>query len=267
MASARPCAASISLATFNDFSRLTSIVLTPLSRKQSVKSVLCGVYAWGARWSIMRQRFSVARIAFVALFAFCLFMPVAHDAQASVLRTFDFTQSGWISPGDPGGSAGYATGSFSGYVEPSGYLELSDLTSFNLDLRTFSSEVTGGLGDLSLFSYKPGGGASTLDIEWSHLGIQFCMGASVQLAPACDPSSFPSTALGSSNLIGYDYTLNAPVITEVGAPAPISMRFSWSEILMGATVFGLFRLVGAIRPASVVTWLCRLRPAAGKESV
>ncbi len=217
----------------------------------------------GARWGSMRRRFSVARGAVAALFAFCLFVLIAHDVQASVLRTFDFTQSEWQYSNIP------LTGSFSGVVEPSGYIELGDLTSFSLSLDDPPAIMTASLGDLSLFSYKPGS-ASSLDIELSNTDGQFCMGASVQLDPVCNPGGFPSSARGTKGPgvgSGFaDFTLDAPVITDV-TPAPLSTRFSWSQILMGVSIFGLFRLVGAIRPASVAAWLCRFRLAVGSWSV
>ncbi len=208
----------------------------------------------------MRRRLSVARVAFIAFFAFCLFMPVAHDAQASVVRTFDFVQPGWQY------YDGTLTGTFSGVVEPSGYIELGDLTSFTLTLDDPPVRMEGALGDLSLFSYKPGS-ASSLDIELSNSGGQFCLGASVQLDPVCYSPGLARGSKGPGTGSGFaDFTFAAPIITDV-TPAPISTRFSWSQVLMGVTVFGLFRLVGTIRPASVVAWLCRLRLAAGKDSV
>ena len=64
----------------------------------------------------------------------------AFPSRAATIDTFDFTQVGWVqvasfiggtvtgSVPDPGG---ILSGSFTGTVEPSGLIELGDLTSFS----------------------------------------------------------------------------------------------------------------------------------------
>ncbi len=123
---------------------------------------------------------------------------------AATIDTFDFTQVGWVQVGGlQGGTVsgsvpdlgGILSGSFTGTVEPSGLIELGDLTSFSDTY--FDSANPGGIslnsGDppfkLSLFSYNTTGGASSLDIAGS-VGQFFaaCVGAAVPLDAACSPN-------------------------------------------------------------------------------
>jgi hypothetical protein len=117
-------------------------------------------------------------------------------ASAAVIDTFDFTQVGWTlasifdatvstsgSP-DPGG---VLTGSFTGTVEPSGLIELSDLTAFTetyTDTADPGGVVSQNLTDTTLFSYNTAGGASSLDIA-GEIAPGVCVGASVSLDSNC----------------------------------------------------------------------------------
>lgn len=124
-------------------------------------------------------------------------MAVSATAQATTIDTFNFTQTGWnyilhtsggVGEPDPGG---ILTGTFTGTVEPSGLIELGDLSSFSV-LHTDSAGVALGesLPSLTLFSYDINGGASSLgvagpEIPYVGAGHTICVGAAAALSPIC----------------------------------------------------------------------------------
>ena len=156
--------------------------------------------------------------------------------RAATIDTFDFTQVGWIevasflggtvsgSVPDPGG---ILSGSFTGTVEPSGLIELGDLTSFSdtyFDLANPGGIGLNSLFNLSLFSYNTTGGASSLDIAGS-FGQLFaaCVGAAVPLDGFCTSNFqlfYPPGTNGAIVVLArspVEFTSNRPVITLVSS--------------------------------------------------
>jgi hypothetical protein len=157
-------------------------------------------------------------------------------ARAATVDTFNFSQAGWAYPnlvdgteylGAPRPTA-LLTGSFTGTVEPSGLIELGDLTAF-------SDLFTGGGGDIeasqdlaatTLFSYNTEGGASSLDIAGlpaPAAASETCVGAAapfdgncnesfqISFAPGIDGAVF--TNIGALN----DVTMDQPIVTLVSS--------------------------------------------------
>jgi hypothetical protein len=157
-------------------------------------------------------------------------------ARAATVDTFNFSQAGWAYPvlvdgtetlGTPRPSA-LLTGAFTGTVEPSGLIELGDLTAF-------SDLFTGGGGDIeaaqdlattTLFSYNTQGGASSLDIAGPpapEAASATCVGAAVPFDGNCNYSFGISFApgidgavfIGGGTLIAV--TMDQPIITLVSS--------------------------------------------------
>ena len=92
---------------------------------------------------------------------------------ATTVDTFDFTQTGWSvffpGTGTFPDSTGLLSGSFTGAVEPNGFIEQGDLTAFSAvftpaDPTPFTPLA---LNQLTLFSFDTAGGASSLDFAGS----------------------------------------------------------------------------------------------------
>lgn len=198
----------------------------------------------------------------------------AASAQAAVIDTFDFTQAGWVFDAgihdgvlvpdvpDPGG---ILTGSFSGTVEPSGLIELGDLTAFSVaysDTGFPAGHVSLALGDLKLFSYNTLGGPSSLDID-AGSGNRTCVGAAVPFSSDCTfgfAFAYPPGINGAVFEVPSFFTIpnfitaQQPAITLVSSvtttphiPEPSSIS------LFASFIAGMLGLAG---------WATRRRPAA-----
>ncbi len=108
-------------------------------------------------------------------------LALATSSRAATIDTYDFSQSGYTAGGavfNP------LVGSFSGQVEPTGLIELSDLTSFLVRSPTITNIPPGGppMTEIvvpAFFSFNTTGGNSTLDVAASTADgeIKVCAGA------------------------------------------------------------------------------------------
>lgn len=117
---------------------------------------------------------------------------LSATARADTIDTFTFTEGNWSSYTVGGGvgspqSSATLTGSFTGLVEPDGFIEQKDLSAFNVEFTNNGTPFADlGLGDLTLFSYDVNGGASSLDFAGlSGASHNICIGAATALDANC----------------------------------------------------------------------------------
>lgn len=191
-------------------------------------------------------------------------MVVSAAAQATTIDTFHFTQAGWFfgypaTGADPGG---LLSGTFTGTVEPTGRIELGDLSSFS----AFYSDSAGqGLGEdlsqLTLFSYDINGGASSFDVAGpvaANTGHTICVGAAAALDPTCAAFniSFPAGTVGSYvDATGASLTTSEqPVLTLESSvrtvPEPSSLAIMLTGLVALIGFAGLSRRTARHRRAS-----------------
>jgi hypothetical protein len=162
---------------------------------------------------------------------------LGQSARAAVTETFSFSNgpAGWFS----GNGITSITGQFTGIVEPSGLIELADLTKIFITANP-TSLSRAGLGDLSFFSYDTIGGASSLAIIVSDGVTTACVGAPATLSPACNPSAQPlppeTKAIIIVDGLFFDSTPNFSTITLV--PTPVPEPSVWSMLLLGFAGLG-----------------------------
>ena len=95
-----------------------------------------------------------------------------------MIDTFSFSSlNGWSRVGTN------FSGSFTGTVEASALIELSDLIAFHLSGNIEDFGFAGGLSNLTLFSYDTKGGASSLGF----IETAVCVGAPSVLSLTCNP--------------------------------------------------------------------------------
>jgi len=152
--------------------------------------------------------------------AFILSIP-AHGA---TVDTFSFTENGWSEYSLLSGAAAplsdtIVTGTFSGVLEPDGFIELGDLTQFSVQFYFPGSSVYSfSQPALTLFSYDtaPGGGPSSLDFAGTlDDPANICIGAATSLDPNCAylGRAYPPGTLGTVQL-------NTGVVDYVSSTAP-----------------------------------------------
>ena len=128
------------------------------------------------------------------LAGFALAAALSMPAHGGTIDTFSFTETGWSenTPGmgiTPPFAATVLTGTFTGSVEPNGFIEQSDLTQFSVQFESLgilNYDLT--QQNLTLFSYDtaPGGGASSLDFAATQGGLSnMCIGAATSLDSNC----------------------------------------------------------------------------------
>lgn len=161
-----------------------------------------------------------------------------HSASAAVTETFSFSNgpAGWFS----GNGISRINGQFTGTVEPSGLIELTDLT--NISITVIPTTLHGaGLGDLSFFSYDTLGGASSLAMIVSDGATTACVGAPATLSPVCNPSAQPLPPQTKAIIIVdgsfFDSSPNFSTITLVATAAPEPPV--WAMLLLGFAGLGL----------------------------
>jgi hypothetical protein len=149
-------------------------------------------------------------------------------ARAATVDTFDFTQVGWdyasnfggpITAGapDPGG---LLTGSFTGTVEASGLIELSDLTAFSAVYTDTANPGGFEFQDLStttLFSYDTVGSASSLDIAGFFNFAEICVGGTVPFDANCTSNFLFAYTPGTNGAV-FAPTLVIPVVVTSDRP-------------------------------------------------
>lgn len=170
-------------------------------------------------------------------------------AAASTIDTFDFTETGWMAPN---GAAGVLTGSFSGTVEASGFIEAQDLSAFSSQLafnngftNTYNSIEPLTPGGSGFFSYDLNGGASSLDfIAGNGITQNLCVGAAAPLACGAFATSFGYAIGIAQTSVQPTLTLVSSITAPSATPAPVSSAPEpATEVLAGA---GLI-LIGLLR--------------------
>lgn len=182
------------------------------------------------------------RVTATLSFAIALASIAPCGADAATVDTYDFSVGDWslLLNGSPENEV--LTGSFTGVVEPSGLIELADLTSFS---ATYAAS-SWGLADLSLFSFDTNEGASSLDVEAGAQPHVFgvCVGAAASLAANCTTNFLNLPPIGTSasyvaNEIPVEVSSAQPTITlesSINTPIPGTL----SLIVPGLLAFALF---------------------------
>jgi hypothetical protein len=185
---------------------------------------------------------------------------------ATTINTYSFTQGGWHDGvfGPLVTDNGLLEGTFTGVVEPAGYIQLADLSAFFMQ---FTDDVVGSyvqlsysLGDLQLFSFNarpdasdPDHGAASLDVIASHAFgspaslLTMCVGAAATFSLNCSPgSSVPGVKAFLAGSIFWSTSL--PVLTlvsSVDVPDPVSEVPEPGTLALLAT--GVISLIGTKR--------------------
>jgi hypothetical protein len=176
------------------------------------------------------------RTTILAALALCSLVPAAS---ATTIDTFSFTQGGYQ-------DRGVLSGSFSGAVEPDGFIELPDLKSINLTFTFDAGSVTAnlfGYGPATFFSYSTTGGAGSLDFVSSiGVGSDACVGA-VAAFGAFGCGNGVANAAGSvadfttTQLAGVSLTSSVTTTPAPASPSPVPEPASLllvSTALLGA---------------------------------
>jgi hypothetical protein len=119
----------------------------------------------------------------------------ALAARAANIDTFTFTETGFTEVKFlPMGQiqAGAArpdvrlTGSFTGTLEQSGFMDLADLSAFTVTTSTADFVVTETLNLVGFFSFNVNGGSSSFGLAGILSGVIPCLGPAVTAAPVCN---------------------------------------------------------------------------------
>jgi len=176
----------------------------------------------------------------------------SHHAYGSTIDTFAFTEMTFnaysigTGVGEPAPN-GILTGSFTGAVEPDGFIEQGDLSAFN---ARFYFPGSGGsapinLAQLTLFSYDAGGGAQTLDFAGSPSQVSnICVGAAAALDGNCNAdflAVYPPGTTGVVEEFGQlDYVASdTPVITLVSSVTPAAVPEPGTLAMIGLALVAL----------------------------
>lgn len=160
-------------------------------------------------------------------------------ARAATIDTYDFTQGGYTSNGSPF-LTGVLTGSFTGDVESSGFIEIADLSAINVTF-TITTDLEPpfqvfGFGPATFFSFDTAPGAGSLDFE---TGIGD-VGAAVSCVGAV--AAFGFGACGSGGVNGFItplWTTQAlPVVSLVSSVTTVPEVPTWAMLLLGFAGLG-----------------------------
>jgi hypothetical protein len=203
---------------------------------------LCGRRRCGADAADQMEGLMVKQTLAAMLLASLAAPLVDRPAVASVrtLDTFDFAMlTGWRDRnGQPIDTS--LTGSFTGYLEPSGFIELGDLTSFT---AVFNGVDVLPITVLSFFSFDPTGGASSLDFIDDGETKTACVGAAATFSPICNPNGTnPVDSIGVFNFSGVlvadtNSLANIKLVSSIPVPEPST----WSMLVLGLAGLGLAR--------------------------
>jgi len=150
-------------------------------------------------------------------------------ARGTTVDTFSFTEGDWSNFSMMSNGTvtlnpiptGILTGSFTGVVEPGGFIELADLSAFTLAYQSQSLTTGENLASLTLFSYDTNGGASSLDIAGLGFPFDLCVGAAATLQAGCTANfqeNFPAGTKGVVDFDGiFEVSPDQPVITLVSS--------------------------------------------------
>ena len=143
----------------------------------------------------------IKRLSAVGLLATLCAIGAPCPSQADTITSFAFSLFGGWS-----GSQSFfpfLAGTFSGSIEPSGYLNLGDLKTFGITfvdgnpsiIDPIPIDVSAGFGSLSHFSYNPSLGRASLDFVLTRnnpeASYTICIGLSAAFSPTCNPGTFP----------------------------------------------------------------------------
>jgi PEP-CTERM motif len=194
---------------------------------------------------------------------------LATAAPAAVIDTFSFSNSsGW----DRNGNS--FSGSFTGSVEASGLIELSDLSAFQITgIFGFDIPFSGNsLSDLAFFNYDTGGGASSLGFIYTipPIGIlgaplTVCSGAPSVLSLACsfggnNPATTRAVILFS---VGLAFTPDLTNVTLVPVPEPSTLAM----LLIGFAGLGYAGYRRAREPHAGIKRAARKPPSCLRSTI
>jgi hypothetical protein len=147
---------------------------------------------------------------------------------------------------------GILFGTFTGTVEPDGFIQLADLTDIDVMSNIFFGALT--RANFSLFSFNTTGGSSSLDFIASDptIPVLACAGASIALFAPCnafgrDPTDATATVFTFEPLFIFDI----PTIT-LASSTPIPEPPTWAMLLAGVAGIALARIASRGRGARVV---------------
>jgi hypothetical protein len=171
------------------------------------------------------------------LFASSMFLALAGlvPARAAVMDTFSFSNlSGWSeSPTD-------FSGSFTGTVEASGLIELSDLTAFFVFAHVEGTPFfDNSLSNLTLFSYDTGAGASSLGFIDTTRSGTVCAGAPSVLSLTCNPGGNNPVSTLAAMVFGGTFVVSTPDLTTVTlVSSSVPEASTWVMMALGFTGLG-----------------------------
>jgi hypothetical protein len=185
--------------------------------------------------------------------AFFALVGLATAAPAAVIDTFSFSNSnGMFSSRLVGSVEASFSGSFTGSVEASGLIELSDLSAFQIVGTVNNVPFSrNSLSLLAFFSYDTGAGASSLGfidtidtLLPSDPQVRVCSGAPSVLSLACNPGGNNSVSTRAS-IQFMDLVVFTPNLTSVTLVSSVNTNVpepsTWAMMLVGFAGLGLAR--------------------------
>jgi PEP-CTERM motif-containing protein len=169
--------------------------------------------------------------------------------RAAIVDTFSFQNFGPYTVSGSGihfDDVGFM-GQFTGTVEPDGNIDLSSLSAFHADVFFIGSPYFFGdgydLGQLSVFDFDPGGGATTLEfVATRGSGHFLCTGLAASFNPACADAAVTGFAAAiffvaptTAYTAGFTTVrLLSSVNTTPAAPEPST----WTMLTLGFAAMG-----------------------------
>ncbi len=169
-------------------------------------------------------------------------------ARAATIDTYDFTQGGYTFNGSPF-LTGVLTGSFTGNVKSSGFIEIADLSTINVTF-TITTDLEPvfqvfGFGPATFFSFDTAQRAGSLDFE---TGIGD-VGGAVSCVGAVAAFGFGACGLGGVNgFVSPIWATQAlPVVSLVSSVTIVPEPSTWALLLVGFAGLGYAGYRRAIR--------------------